>query len=416
MKSENSESITSIYEASLGKRLLAAILDFLLAIFLWLFFSMVVMTPIANSSLHYGDYMQLGLAYQTASHLYIYEQQNDDGNYEIIEVKDYTEKINSNKESQINSLVNKTELEPIYYVTHLHYYYTSFLTGVGVEMPNNSEKKTYDMEQDHFVSPDYKDVVKDTSVLPKDYYTTSWFNKEILKIGGDGDKYFDCVDVNSLPTVKTFATEDELADCRNYMRNLCNNAAADLYYRGYYQDINNNLKGIQIFIVIPPYVLAMCLLYLVVPLCFKNGETLAKKFCHLALVNKNGYAIKKRQVIFRFFVFFLCITLSLFIMGIGITSFATLGVGIFIMFIVTLVNKSHRAPHDYAAMTIEIDTLKSVWFESKEEEERHEQELIDKMNRYKSHKVENKNIIQIGDQIIDEKLKKEIEENKKNEK
>lgn len=412
MKNENSEPISSIHEASIGKRLLAAILDFVLGIFLWLFFSMIVMTPIADKTLHYSEFMQKGLDYQVASHLYVYEQQNDQGNYDIIEVKDFTEKINLNRDSKINSLVNKTELDPNYYLTHVYYYYTSFLTGVGVEMPNDTDKKKYDMEADGFVAPSYKENVKGTDILPKDYYTTKWFNTEILKIGGDGDKYFNCPDINVLATTKTFELKEDLDNFRNYMRNLCNNAAGDLFYRDFYAHINNNLKGIQVFIVIPPYVLTMCLLYLVVPLCFKNGETLAKKFCHLALVNKNGYSIKKRQTIFRFAVFFLWISISLFVVGIGFTSFATLGIGILIMLVATLISKTHRAPHDYAAMTLEIDTLKSVWFDSLEEETKHQKELEEKMNRYKSNKVENKNIIQIGDQIIDEKIKKEVEESR----
>ena len=49
-------------------------------------------------------------------------------------------------------------------------------------MPNDREGKHYDMVNDHFVSPDYQENVKDTTNLPKDYYTENWFNKEILKV------------------------------------------------------------------------------------------------------------------------------------------------------------------------------------------------------------------------------------------
>ena len=407
MKSENSEPLHSIVEAGIGKRLGAATLDGLVAIFLWLFLAMIVMTPIANSAFGYSSNMNLGYQYQIASHLYVYQQQDDNGDISIVEVKDMSEKVDANKESQISSLTKQTNLEPSYLLSHLYYYYSSFLTGENVELPNPTSSKTYDMVEDHFVSPDYLDNVADTQLKPAEYYTVKWFNNEILSVKDKGADYFDNADENILATIKEGVDNDKAVA---YLNSLINNAQGDLYYRDYYVRINNTIKWNQVFIIVPPYIFVMGILYLLIPMLSKNGETIGKKFCHLAVISKDGYSAKKRQILFRFFVFFGEITLSLFIVGVNFTSIATLGVGVFILLMATLISKSHRAPHDYAALTLEIDVQKSVWFDSAEIEQRHSDELEAKMERYKSTKVENKNIIQIGGKIIDEDLKKQVEE------
>jgi uncharacterized RDD family membrane protein YckC len=407
MKNENSEPLHSIVEAGIGKRLGAAILDGLVAIFLWLFLAMIVMTPIANAGLGYSANMNLGYQYQIASHLYVYQQQDDNGDISIVEVKDMTEKIDANKESQISSLTKQTNLEPAYLLSHLYYYYSSFLTGENVELPNPTSSKTYDMVEDHFVSPDYLDNVVDTQLKPAEYYTVKWFNNEILSVSDKGADYFDNTDENILATIKEGVDADKAI---TFLNSLISNAQGDLYYRDYYVKINNTIKWNQAFIIIPPYISVMGILYLLIPMLSKNGETIGKKFCHLAVISKDGYSAKKRQILFRFFVFFVEISLSLFAIGVNFTSIATLGVGVFILLMATLISKSHRAPHDYAALTLEIDAQKSVWFDSPEIEQRHIDELEAKMERYKSSKVENKNIIQIGGKIIDEDLKKQVEE------
>ncbi len=407
MKNENSEPLHSIVEAGIGKRLGAAILDGLVAIFLWLFLAMIVMTPIANAGLGYSANMNLGYQYQIASHLYVYQQQDDNGDISIVEVKDMTEKVDANKESQISSLTKQTNLEPAYLLSHLYYYYSSFLTGENVELPNPTSSKTYDMVEDHFVSPDYLDNVVDTQLKPAEYYTVKWFNNEILSVSDKGADYFDNTDENVLATIKEGVDADKAI---TFLNSLISNAQGDLYYRDYYVKINNTIKWNQAFIIIPPYISVMGILYLLIPMLSKNGETIGKKFCHLAVISKDGYSAKKRQILFRFFVFFVEISLSLFAIGVNFTSIATLGVGVFILLMATLISKSHRAPHDYAALTLEIDAQKSVWFDSPEIEQRHIDELEAKMERYKSSKVENKNIIQIGGKIIDEDLKKQVEE------
>ena len=107
------------------------------------------------------------------------------------------------------------------------------------------------------------------------------------------------------------------------------------------------------------------------------------------------------------------LSFSAFVVGIGLTSLATLGIGILILLLCTLISKQKRAPHDYAAMTIVVDTPKSVWFESPEEEIKYAEELEEKMAKYKNTQIIDKKVIQVGSTIIDEEVKKEFEESKK---
>ena len=177
-----SETLTSIVEVNVAKRTLAAFLDLLIAIFTFFLLAMEVMVPIANATLHYNENVNNGQIYQTSSHLFMYEQTKENGEKELIHVKEYTEKLNPNLDARIVSLSNNQDYDSSLYLDNLRYYYLSFLTGENVEMPNDREGKHYDMVNDHFVSPDYQENVKDTTILPKDYYTENWFNKEILKV------------------------------------------------------------------------------------------------------------------------------------------------------------------------------------------------------------------------------------------
>ena len=144
----------------------------------------------------------------------------------------------------------------------------------------------------------------------------------------------------------------------------------------------------------------------------KDGQTLGKKTMNIAVISIDGYAAKKRQILFREILLFIVIGVLGVVVGIGLTSLAVIAVGVVLLFIGTLIPKNKRSIFDYAAFTIVIDSLHSVWFKTKEEEERHERELEDNMAKYKKYVPDNPNLIQVGSKIVDEKLLKEIEEEK----
>lgn len=411
MSRELISSMSDIKEAHIVRRSIAALLDAVLAVFLFFLLMMYATTPIANKTMGYSDLHQDYVHYQTASHLYLYQQANEDGSVTLIDVKDYEKAIDVNKDSKIVSLINISEESSQYLLDHLRYYYLNYLTGIDIEVPE-SATKTYDIVADKLVDPHFQEVVPGTDKLPSEYYTEEFFNYNILQIGqaGEGMNYFDTASLSQRAIIKDGV--DEKA-CMKFIKVRANEAAKQLYYTDYMQEMNKKANRIQVFIIFVPYFLVLTLVYFVPSMCFKNGETLGKITMHVCLLSKDGYKVKKRQVIFRFLVFLVELTLSFFILGIGLTSLATGGVGIFLLFIATVFTPKYRSLHDLAAATMVIDSRTSVWFESKEKEDAKVQEFNENLQSYNDYKTENKNVIQVGGEIVDPELKKEIEDKKK---
>jgi uncharacterized RDD family membrane protein YckC len=411
MSRELIKSMSDIKEAHIVRRSIAALLDAVLAVFLFFLLMTYATTPIANKAMGYSDLHQDYTHYQTASHLYLYQQANEDGSVSLIEVKDYEKAIDINKDSKIVSLINISEESPQYLLDHLRYYYLNYLTGIDIEVPE-SATKTYDIVADKLVSPHFQEVVPGTDKLPSEYYTEEYFNYHVLQLGqeGEGMNYFDTSSLNERAIIKDGI--DEKA-CMKFIKRQANAAQKELYYTDYMKDMNKKANRIQIFIIFVPYFFVLGLVYFLPSMLFKNGETLGKITMHVCVISKDGYKAKKRQIIFRFLVFLVELTLSSFILGIGLTSLATLGVGIFLLFIATVFTPKYRALHDLAAATMVIDSRTSVWFESKEKEDAKVKEFNDNLQSYNDYKTTNKNVIQVGGEIVDPELKKEIENKKK---
>lgn len=397
------EKISAIFEAGIGKRLFSAIMDAVIFLFVTIILYLFVFTPIAISGMSYESNQVLASKYQVASHLYVYQQIDDNNNYNIIEVKDYSEKIDASKSGTVSPVYKLSVDDYKFYLSHVYYYYTSYLTNKNVELPNDTEEKTYDAVKDNFVSPNYDKIIEGTDKYPKDVYTDDWFCTNILKIGTDSS-YF-VRDTSKTNFLDQISVKEGSGDVIKELKTYCYNATSDFYYSNYFSNLNNSIKWTQIFIIGMSVTISYSIFYILIPLLYKNGETLGKKVNKLALISASGYQVKRRQVLFREIVLFVALVLCSCIVGIGLTSIATLGLGIVILLVCTLISKKHRAPHDYAAYTLLVDAPKSVWFESKEAEEKAIKDLDDKMAKYKNKNIIDKNVIQIGDVIINDEFK-----------
>ena len=251
--------------------------------------------------------------------------------------------------------------------------------------------------------------------MPENYYTNAWFSENILRIGKE-DSYFK-IDTAKEDYLESIVLVDETKkdDAIDYLKDASREAVKELYYSDFYQDVEKKIEGLQIFMFVPSYLVSFGIFYFLFPLIFKDGETLGKKTMHIAVISFDGYKVKKRQIILRETLLLLGITVSGIVIGIGITSLATMCLGALILFVITMFSKVKRSPHDFASFTIVIDANTSVWFDNPEDEARHEKELQTNMSRYNKY-VENKNLIQVGTEILDEDLKKEVEANKKKQK
>ena len=407
-KSQNLDTKNKIskYEiAPIAKRLFAGIMDGVVFLFTFFALALWVFTPIADHGLGYGKTYDEGQTYQLASHLYLPQKMNDDGKVVVVEIKDSTGKY---EDYTVTTLYNSSSNEPSLYINRIYYYYHNFKTNTDIELPQNRE---YDPLVDHFASPDYNKEIN--GVLPVNLYTNEWFNNNILYLNEESTYfYLDTQESDYLASIKVKENKN-IDDVISYLKNAAYNATSDFYYSDFYQVIEKRVENMQYFIFFIPFALAYGVYFILMPLVMKAGETLGKKSMNIAVISMDGYAAKKRQILFREILLFIVIGLLGISVGIGLTSLAVISLGVVVLFILTLIPKNKRSIFDYAAYTIVIDAIRSTWFKNEEDERRHQAEIEANMAKYKKYVPDNPNVIQIGSTIVDEKLKKEIEQEKK---
>ena len=413
-KSQNLDTKNNIskYEpAPIAKRLLAGIMDGVVFIFTFLALALWVFTPIADAALHYNDTADVGKRYQLATHLYLPLKTNDDGNIVVVDIKDSTG--NYNDYYKVEMLYNYNSDDPSFYLKRIYYYYHNFKCNVDIELPTSG---TFDPIEDHFASPEYNKEIN--GLLPVNYYVDAWFSENILRLNNENSLFkIDETKDNYLESITVKEGVDN-AELFRYLKNEAYEAVKDFYYSDYLQAIEKYMENVQYFIFLTPFALSYGIFFILIPLLMKDGQTLGKKSMNIAVISIDGYKAKKRQILFREILLFLVISVLGVVVGIGLTSLAVIAVGVVILFIATLIPKNKRSIFDYAAFTIVIDSLHSVWFKNKEDEEYHKKQLEDNMSKYKKYIPDNPNLIQVGSKVVDEKYLKEInkENNKKDEK
>lgn len=346
----NSE-LSTIKTGGIGKRALAMIVDGAIAIFMFLFLLSLVFQPIADAAFGYSDKIEQGYENQIFSKLYVFIEQNGDDNIKIIENYDDMLKVENEYSIEVLSEVDfltSEDLTP--YIDRLHYYYCCYKTGENLVFPHGSP--------DAATNPDIE----------------TWFNENIANVTD-----------------------------KDTMINLVKEAQVDFIESNFMSNLNKELKAIQLFMIIPSFLIPFGVFYILIPLLNKNGETLGKKTLHLALISADGYSIKKRQIVFRQLALLLYVAFCSFIVGVGVTSFATLGLGVFIYLIPTVISKKKQSPLDHLSYVLVVDSINSVWFDSKEEEEKKNQQIDKNIKKLNKYTPENKNIIQVGSKVINKK-------------
>lgn len=142
-------------------------------------------------------------------------------------------------------------------------------------------------------------------------------------------------------------------------------------------------------------IVTFMIFYFVVPLFFKNGETIGKLIMHICLVNKLGYQYRKVQLIPRFLFPTFLIVGVVFILGFSMWSLMVVSGGLIISYGFVIFSKNNKAIHDFFAGTMVIDARASTWFTSAKEEEKTEQEVAQYVADIQStdHVMNDENII-----------------------
>lgn len=241
-------------------------------------------------------------------------------------------------------------------IDHLYYFYTVYIPYECKDKDSNvilSSKK---------------------EVTRQEYFTTDWFNKNILRIESDGELLFDYVkvddniDFNTLGVIKPTASSP---DVNSYLRHVISDLADPaLKDQPYFKKINNEYGFYYSLEIVISSLIAGAVTYIVLPIVIKNGATVGKKVFGLALANSDGYKMKNTQLIMRlmpFAVFSLAMLLPIW------KTIVMPFIAILIVFLVSsaiaMASPKKSALHDFCARTIVINARTSIIFNDFADEE-----------------------------------------------
>ncbi len=229
------------------------------------------------------------------------------------------------------------------------------------------------------------------AVMPKDYYTVEFFNREVLGItqedpeGEVSESYFTYkrdAEGNYLKNEIAIRRSERYDSSVGHKVEITDEAFLSNYeyiYVGanyyltdqsFYQNVSLPYKFVlQSEIALSTFI-AGSICYLLMPFIFKNGQTLGKKIFGFGLATYDGYKFHDFQLLLRFVPFFI-VTVALLA---PIWTSIIMSVGIFvaiflISFALMMASPKKSALHDFAARTIVIDYKNSVLFENEIEEE-----------------------------------------------
>lgn len=319
-----------------GWRALAAFLDFLIAVFIGLGFFALTQTIFMNSA-RGKELTQSLIDYQVGSGLY-YEE---DGEMKVY--NDYS------------SYTKYEEIMTNYYLVYLPsqdsaldydvYWYNVHILGLHDDLSRFSADDLAKIQEPS------KDCVLwsypvEGGVIQHD------------KLGVPADNLYEGgeLKVESKAALLRFYCSEET-------RSVYYNAMQDLFHRSYFEETYNRYTFFDLLyplVISAP--LAAFVIYLIIPLCFKNGETLCKKMLHLCLTNQYGFRIRKSQLVLRSLPAILLSAILLLFLNL-IISVSIISILFFISFLLSVITPQKKAIHDYLAGTQVINERDSVFYD-----------------------------------------------------
>lgn len=345
--------------APVGKRAFAAIIDLILALFIWL--GVFAGAQAIFLSVDYSKNLASELtSYQVASGLYYI---GTDGN--VAAHDDYAA-----YESYQGMIVS---------------YYTDYLVNKCPEEYRNAKYTTYWYNVFILGQDDVKSL-----------YTSEALSSREAPSKPDGATYFEYDGTNydslALPKSSLYVESDRTKGLSDdgkakllafyyspSRQSVYYNAGNSLFQLPFYSEPNAAYSAMEkTYPLLVGIAISYSLYYLLVPLIFQDGETFGKRMFNLCLVNKNGFQVQKPQVVIRTLPLAL-IMLALFfflgnIYGIMITLFILM-----VSYVLVIFTKNHTAIHDFMALTYVVDKKDSVFFKNIEEQDRQEKAYSEAM-------------------------------------
>ena len=295
------------------------------------------------------------------------------------------------EETQTNKIFDSDDDYTVYQ-NPVVYYYLSYLTGENIEYPEGQDKSSY-------CAPNYNEpiVLEDGSqVLPKDYYTISWYNYNILGIHDenpddeksisyftyqkDGDNNFDKTKIGVPKNKRYDADKKEQVEITSTQlahvyEKIYVSAYNHLAHQSFFLNVRNEINFYNTLSFTLSWAVAGIIVYLIVPLFFKNCETLGKKLFKIGLASFDGYQFDKRYLPLRLVPYLLTLIAMflisyssiygaiLVVLAIALTSFG-----------ISMGSPKKATLHDYVSRSIVVDMKASILFKNHYEEEKYVQE------------------------------------------
>ena len=205
-------------------------------------------------------------------------------------------------------------------------------------------------------------------------YTMEWFNKDILLVGDETYNCFEYQKTDGEDDPSKLATRIEDAS-----DNLVNKLVQGKYVDAIMDDLNNvpvvakagaNYMTLSTLQYVASILIAGILSYIVMPLIFKNGQTVGKKVFGLGLANSDGYKLSNSRLLMRFLPFAV-VDISLFFM-ILVNLYLVLLIVLIIFlvsFALAMSSPKRMSLHDITGRTIVVDLKTSTLFETIDQEE-----------------------------------------------
>ena len=206
-------------------------------------------------------------------------------------------------------------------------------------------------------------------------YTMEWFNKNILLVGDETYNCFEYQKTDGVDDPSKLATRIEDAS-----DNLVNKLVQGKYVDAIMDDLNNipevakagaNYMTISTLQYVVSILISGALVYILVPLILKNGQTFGKKAFGLGLANSDGYKFSNSRLLMRFLPFAI-VDISLFFM-ILVNLYLVLLIVLIIFlvsFALAMSSPKRMSLHDITGRTIVVDLKSSTLFETVDEEEK----------------------------------------------
>ena len=352
--------IKDIKYANLGRRVLGIIFDLIFFVIILLFLYLPVVEGYVDIGFHNKQVLNDVKAHQVYSGLFVDRSEEDEVPLTNV------------------SLIGREELTDD----------NDYFTFDSYEVYLNATYNFYSNKDLSFHKELMEMIFKKTDISENEF--NYWYNTEVLNIDQSSDYDVFCLENNDLyssPLNKnakvkatiTFKGEkftkngNDNRDNQEYILSSIKIFTDTLDFPGTYQEAllhfrNTNqysnyylqLERISRYEAYIAIAIGGLIYFLIIPLFFKNGETLGMKIVRVGLVNSLEYQVSKPQVFLKNLVILAEIFLGLF----------TFFIVFLVDYIVMVFTKRHRSFSDFVAATVIIDTKNSVRFVSRAVEEK----------------------------------------------